>query len=230
MRFFLFPLLLLVTVCSGQETKEQDSKIGALSLVEPKSEPPSPEDTLMFKNSIILFRPDYTVIYEDSVNTFPDQVSLSAHLLKTSGLLKRRKFYVLFDSSTKPDKIILVLELLQRHRIGNFKLINYQEYFKPPQPITYQTPTETRTISKPYDSSYFSIKILDDSLELSLLNKKHTIKSFSEVDQYITINKSLINPSKIVLFANANASYEKFKPVIDILRKHEYYRFKMISF
>ncbi len=221
-------LLLFSFDCLGQ-AKEQPSKADKLNLADPKPGSPSPEDTLMFKNSLVLFRKGYTVIYNSTANTFTNLKALSSYLQKTSPLLKRRKVYILIDSNTKPDKIVSVLDLLQKHRIENYKLVNHQEYFKPPPSNEYQVPPKAITVTRPDDSSYFSIKIHKDSLELTLLDKKQIVGNSAEVDKFISANKMQIDPTRIVFFADANTLYEKFKPILDVLRKHGYYKFKIIE-
>jgi biopolymer transport protein ExbD len=229
MRITLFLFLLFSIGCFGQQTKEQSSKAGKLKLVEPKPGPPSPEDTLMFKNSIVLFRQHYTVIYDNTENTFTGLKALSSYLLKASPLLRQRKLYVLIGNNTKPEKIVSVLDLLQKHKVGNYKVVNAQEYFTPPTSNEYQAPAETISAPNAYDSSYFSIEISKDSFKLTLPGKDQTFNTSAEVDSFISANKMHIDPNKIVLFAAPHVPYEKFKPILDVLRKHEYYKFKLVS-
>jgi len=200
-----------------------------LKLFNPKSEPEFAEDRQMLKNCIVLFYPNYTVMHNETENTFIDLNDLSTHLHKNASLLTQRKFYVIIDSNTKFEKIVSVLNLLQKNKIDNYKVINYQEYFKPPEPVTYEAPTETVPVTKAFDSSYLSVIILEDSIELLLFDKKQIGKCHMEVDKFITDNKVLIDSNKIVIRADAKIPYKKLKLVLDVLKKHEYYKFKMIS-
>ncbi|HAD13893.1 MAG TPA: hypothetical protein DCF33_15815, partial [Saprospirales bacterium] len=130
---------------------------------------------------------------------------------------------------TKAEKTVSVLDLLQEQKIDNYRVINYKEYFQPPEPITIQTPRVTTITVPDIDSSFFTIEILNNGFLLTLLNKKQTVKDSNEVDRFITANKSLINANKIKIVSNANVPYEKFKPVLDVFSKNEYYKYKLVT-
>jgi biopolymer transport protein ExbD len=229
MRALFFFLILFSIGCSGQQTKEQSSKIDTLNLFDPKPEPNSGEDAFMFKNCIVLFYPGFTVIHEGTEYTIEDLIALSKHLRKNAALLRQRKFYVLIDSTTKFKKTLSVLDLLQEQKIGNYRVINYKKYFKPPEPITTQTPTVTTRTIPDNDSTFLSIEVLNSGFQLTLLNKEQMAKGSDEVDKFISANKSLIDTNKIKIVSKVNVPYEKFKAILDVLRKHEYYKYKLIT-
>ena len=157
----------------------------------------------MFKNSIVLFHPNFTIIQNATEHSFDDFKEVSDFLAKNATAIKQKKFYILIDSSTKFDKTVSVIDALKKNKIENYRVINYQEYFKPPEPLTIQTPTVTTTTRKLYDSTS-SITISGDRFKLKIQNEIADVKTDREVDKFIVTNKSLIDNDKIQIISNVN--------------------------
>jgi hypothetical protein len=81
---------------------------------------------------------------------------------------------------------------------------------------------------KDIDSSCFSIFIASDHYQARIQNKITKVKTKSELDEFIRTNKTLIDPKKVYVIGNADIKYERFKPVIELIKKYEFYGFKMI--
>lgn len=229
MRALLFALAVFLAGCSGNQAKEQSSKVDTLTLLDSKPEPNSGEDMFMFNNCIVLFYPSYTVIHEGAENTFTELDAFSRHLQKNAALYSQRKIYVLIDSTTEAKKTVSVLDVLREYKIDNYKVINYKEYFKPPEPVTIQTPSVTTRTAPENDSSLFTIMVLDDGFLLTLLDKERTVKSSEEVDGFIIANKSFIDGNKIRIVSNADVPYRKVKPILDVFGKHGYHKYKLVA-
>jgi biopolymer transport protein ExbD len=229
MKALFFSLILFSIGCSGQQTKEKSSKIDTLKLFDPKPEPNSGEDALMFKNCIVLFYPGFTIIHEGTEYTIEDFNALSGYLQKNAAILRQRKFYIIIDSSTRYEKTLSVLDLLQEHKIDNYRVINYKKYFKPPESIAIQAPTVMTQTVPDNDSTVLSVEVLNSGFHITLLNKEQKAKDGEEVDRFICANKLLIDSNKIKIVSDASVPYEKFKTIVDVLRKHGYYKYKLVT-
>jgi biopolymer transport protein ExbD len=229
MRYLLPFLILLTTGCSGQKTKEQQTQIDTLKLFDLKPEPPSAQDVQMFKNCMILFYPNYTVIHSGTEHTFDNLDSLTNFLTINADAIRQNKFYLISDSSTKYSKIVSAIDVLTNTAIDNYKVINYQEYFAPPQPVTIQTPVSTTSTYNENDSSYFVITILKNALEVKLFNQTTKLSTIRELDDFITKHKSGINSRKIMVISSSDLSYDKFKPIFEVLKKHDYYKYNLVK-
>jgi len=99
----------------------------------------------------------------------------------------------------------------------------------PSSPVEVVAPKSVVTRINENDSTFFSIKVLGNSFDVKLHDKTANCKNGKELDAFIEKNKSLIDPNKIKVIADRNTPYPKFKSVIDALKKHEYYKFSMIT-
>jgi biopolymer transport protein ExbD len=98
-----------------------------------------------------------------------------------------------------------------------------------PKPIVIQTPKSVVTkVDNEKDSTYLSITIFENRIETKVRDKHANLKNGKEVDDFIAKNKSLIDPNKIILSAPAKMPYEKFKSIIEVFKKYEYFKFQMI--
>lgn len=97
----------------------------------------------------------------------------------------------------------------------------------PPLPVV-ETPVSVKNPVK-YDSSYFIITVLVEGFKISLLDTTSIVSTAKEVDAFIVENKKRIDAKKILLMGNHDASYQQFQPIIEIFKKHEYLRFKMVT-
>jgi len=229
MRYLLPFLILFATGCSGQKTKEQQTHIDTLKLFDPKPEPPSAQDAQMFKNCMVLFYPNYTVIHSSTEYSFDNLDSLTNFLKTNAYAIRQNKFYLISDSSTKYSKIVSAIDVLRNTKIDNYKIINYQEYFATPEPVTIQTSISTTSTYNENDSTYFSITILKNALEVKLLNQVTELKNATELNNFITNHKSYISSKKILIISSSDLPYDKFKPVVEVLKRHEYYKYNLVT-
>jgi hypothetical protein len=77
------------------------------------------------------------------------------------------------------------------------------------------------------DSSFLSVTVLDSAIDLKVLDKAATVKDAAGVNDFITANKALIDEDKITLHAGSNIPFEKYKPVIEVMSKNGYSKFRM---
>lgn len=100
----------------------------------------------------------------------------------------------------------------------------------PPSQVEVVTPKSVVTrVADDNDSTIFSITILEKSFDVKVRDKAAILKNEKELNEFIELNKSLIDPARIKLISDRNAPYERFKSVIEVMKKHEYYKFSMIT-
>ena len=99
-----------------------------------------------------------------------------------------------------------------------------------PKPLVIQTPKSVVTkVDNEKDSTYLSITIFENRIETKVRDKHANLKNGKEVEGFIEVNRSLIDPNKIILSAPANMPYEKFKSIMEVFKKYEYFKFQMIT-
>jgi hypothetical protein len=79
------------------------------------------------------------------------------------------------------------------------------------------------------DTTFFAIHFLGNGYETILMGNKKNFVSDKELDDFITLNKPVINTKKIFIIKSPLVSFEKIKPVLEILRAHQYYEFKILA-
>ena len=183
----------------------------------------------MFKNSIALFRENYIIVNFGTENSFSELREVSAYLEKNADSIKQNKFYLIIDSSTKFEKTVAVIDALKKNRIDNYRVINYQEYFKAPEEVAVVTPTVTTTVVNQNDSTYLSISIFENRIETKIQDRSARLKNEKELDDFIGKNKSLIDPNKIKVISHRKAPAGKFKSIIEVFKKYGYLKFQMVS-
>ena len=102
-------------------------------------------------------------------------------------------------------------------------------YFKSPPPIIAETPKSVSTKSDLNDSTNFIITILDNSINVQLLKRNEALKNTDDLDKFIFTNIKRIDISKIYLKSNVSLSYDKFKGVKAVLKKYEFYKFRIVT-
>lgn len=228
-KYFLLSLIFFASSCSGQQNPNSQVQIDTAKLFDPKQEPVDYTSTEMFKNFVLLNQRPYAVSIQGKHFQVKSNDELFDTIQNEKAQVVKSKFYVIVDNSFAFKTIVDIIDKLKKLGIDNYKVINFDSYFKPAEPIEIEQPTIiTKTIDT-NDSTYFSLTILNDNFEAKLLNKKEILKNSSEVDKFIEDNKSLIDPNKILVVGNSKVSYEKMKPILEILKKYQYYKFQMVT-
>jgi len=228
-KYFLLSLILFATSCSGQQNSNNQVQIDTAKLFDPKQDPVEYSSTDMFKNFVLLNQQPFALTIQGKQFQINSDKELFNKIREDKAQVAKSKFYIIIDSSFAFSKIVDIIDNIKKSGVSNYKVINFDSYFKPSEPITIEQPTITTKTVDANDSSYFSITILNDSFETNFLTKKRVLKSSSEVDRFIQDNKTLINPNKILIIGNSKVSFEKMKPILEILKKYGYYKFQMVT-
>jgi biopolymer transport protein ExbD len=229
MRYLFIILSAVVCNVQGQFVKAK-AIIDTVRLFDPFPSNENTPDYGMFKNAIAIF---YANGYDVRCNSTPVKLKklseVSEYIAKKAATIKKKKFYILIDSNTRFEKTVSIIDILKKNRIDNYKVINHQQYFSSPETPEVLTPTVTSTPARGSDSTVFSITLLPDGIEVKVREKSAVLKDANELDEFIINNKSSIDTNKITIIGDRDLPYDKFKPVIEVFKKHGFYKFSMIT-
>jgi biopolymer transport protein ExbD len=231
MRYFLFFLILTVTGCSGQQTSDQQTTIDTAKLFNPNGHPDNSgaNDMNMFKRAVGVVQQGYAIKLNDKETDVETLNEVESFIVSNKEAVKKDLFYILMDSTTDFKRTLSVINILTKNQITNYKVINIQKYFTPAEPVTIQTPSTVISTHIENDSSYFAITILNNGIDVKLFGQETKLKNTIELDNFIANHKADISTKKISIISSSNLKYDKFKPVIEILKKHEYYKYNLVT-
>jgi biopolymer transport protein ExbD len=126
------------------------------------------------------------------------------------------------SDDNNPPKELIKATFDEKNKITGIQPVQRQE-------VNYQPPIVTTKIVPANDSTHFSITILDNSFDVKIRDKTVSLKSDKEVNDFIEMNKSLIDPNKISIFLKANIPFDRFKSILDVLKKHGYDKFQVLK-
>lgn len=227
MRFILFLLIVFATGCSEQNNNSNQSKIDTVKLFNPNNHPNNSgaQEVSMFRRSIILTLPDFYAKLNDNEYKFENPEKLSDFIKTNKAEIQKDLFYVLIDSTTSFTKIVSTIDTLTTHGITDYKVINIQTYFSPPEPVYIQTPPSVEAIYDERDSSYFSITILDKGFTVSLSGRQTELKTLNDLDAFFAAHKAEIK--KIIIITSRDTPDNKLEAAIEVLKKHKFNNFSL---
>jgi biopolymer transport protein ExbD len=229
MRYLLFLLALSVAGCLGKPTSDQQTKIDTAKLFNPNGHPDNAgaKDVNMFKRAITIVEDGYAIILNDKETDFKTLVEAETFITSNKEEIKTDLFYILMDSATDFKTTLSVINILTKNQITNYKVINYQKYFTPTGPLTVQTPISVATTYNENDSTYFSIEVLDKEINVKLHGQKSKLTTTTELDTFISTHKQDIR--KIIIIMSKELPANKFKSVIEVLKKNNYTTFSLVT-
>lgn len=229
MRYIFLFLTVLATDCSGQNTNDKITKLDTVKLFNPNNHPDhsGANEIDMFKRSIVLTQPDFYAILNDKEYKFENLIKLSDFVKTNKIVIQKDLFYVLTDSNTTFKKIISTINALTENQITEYKVINVQQYFTPPEPVNIHTPTSVVSKYDENDSTFFSITILDKGIDVKLFGRETKLKTTNDLDTFVTAHKQDIR--KIIIIITREVPDNKFKPVLEVLKKHDFYKYNLVT-
>ena len=222
-------LLFGLTSCKGQQAKTKETSTESLYFNEPKPEPIDKNLNLheVYKNCIAFKIDKNIVVLNKRQSILRKGKEFEYFISNHSFEFKKQKIYILYDSTIKYSEIVNLLDLFLTLKIKNFEIVDTDLYLKPEEPLVVDLP---KSVAKEihYDSTDFIITILDNSINIDLLKRTQQLKNPNELDIFIQKNSKSIDPLKIYLKSKASLPYDRFKDVKNILKRHEFYKFKII--
>lgn len=222
-------LVFLLTNCSGQAPVRENNKpfYDTVKLLLPK---PGPEDVATpadYKHSIDLTKDFYVVTVSGRTYKKTSEHELSSFIKANRERITKQRISIICDSTTPAEKIVTTLDLLTELQIKSYKIVFVNGKFLSEEPIIVQQPFEKRNIVD--DSTTLTILISKQGFETSLLNSKQKHQSISELETFMVSNKKNIDGDKIVVIGDGNLSYATVNPVFLLLKKYEYWHFKILT-
>ena len=122
-----------------------------------------------------------------------------------------------------------VIDLLQKLKVENYKVIDLEIYYKsPPKAGEVKISDANSNKIDTTDSANFIIEIFDNSIDVRFFNKTRKLKNPKKLDKFIHTNRKNIDTKKIFVKSFASLPYDKFKGVKIVLKKYEFYKFQII--
>jgi len=97
--------------------------------------------------------------------------------------------------------------------------------------VTYQS-TESQLSKKIYitDTTFFAVHVVvGNGYETILQGIEKSFTTDKGLDDFVTANKSVISIKKIFIISAPGTEFEKIKPVLDILRAHQFFEFQLVA-
>ena len=135
-------------------------------------------------------------------------------------IIRSKVFSIIIHEETPAKTIVDVLDLLAMNQIKRYKLLSADR--QPNMPIITSEAVET-------DSSYLNIAILEKGYKVEFLNQVTELADTTSLNRYLSDNRDRINPDKILLDIPAKLPNESFNTLLDVLRKQELFRFRMVT-
>lgn len=89
--------------------------------------------------------------------------------------------------------------------------------------------TPVQSVESKPDSTFLIIKIYENKYAVSLFGDSITTSNVNTLDNFISKNISKINNQKIFVVGQADVPYDQFRKLKNILKKHEYYKFRITT-
>ncbi len=100
---------------------------------------------------------------------------------------------------------------------------------KLPEAVIVKAPTSVSKKITPNDSTCLKIKIGTQSFNISLLNSSLSTNDINNIDKFISANENKIDKNKIVVIGQSAVTFHRFKALKEVLKKHELYRFTLVT-
>jgi|GEM_PF-3264306 len=182
---------------------------------------PDASETKVFNNCILL--PDkYTINTNGHHVRVEEWKEVDSVIQAYKKDISKRRFFVISDSRTSYGDIIRLLSILKDAHINNYRVMNLGTTFQQDVPVP------SAAVQVTYDASYFMIHLLHEgSYQVTFQNDTLTCNTIAQLDSCITSKQPSIDGNKLVLTGAEKTLYNAFKPVIDVLKKHDYWQFQV---
>ena len=221
----LFVLLVTANISSAQTGIYYDTLI----LVEPRY---TKQDSLFEANTkdYIDITTAKTRVFLNGTSYYPKNNNELDNLLNNKRKKKKKYGIRIFaNTGTEPKRLTDILLLLKKMNVQLYSIERPGNAEKKHSPIAVRQPVESQTTIVQNDSATLAIHVLADSLKVSFLNIRYNFKEPAQLDRFILQHTRSINPDKVIVSAPANLNFSKLSPVLELIKKHAYYRFKLVT-
>jgi len=82
-------------------------------------------------------------------------------------------------------------------------------------------------LQQPIDATALTFTLEKDSFTVRVGRWKLKTKEVLEMNRFVDLHIKEIDPNKIVIYGDGHAEYKTFQPVIEVLKKHDWIRFRL---
>lgn len=225
---FLIGLFLLIMNCAGQQITNQKKIIHESEQQELKTDlnDYSIPTEKMLNNCVFINQHPYRLIIQGNPFQINSEKELYGKIKSSKKQIAKSKFYIITDSSVDYNKIVDMLDYLGNQGFDKYQLVGS---FKTIEPVKLQESNLIDSQTDLNDSSYFTIDLLNEGYEVTLQKQKTICKTDKELDNYFTTNKSMIDKMKIAIIGDPNVRDDKFGPILEALKNHDYIKFQFVN-
>ena len=181
-----------------------------------ENDKPTAED---FRHSIELTR-SQAILTLNGKKQFLAYKSLPDIFKNRKTIIRSKVFSIIIHEETPAKTIVDVLDLLAMNQIKRYKLLSADR--QPNMPNITSEAVET-------DSSLLNITIFEKGYKVEFLNQVTELADTTSLNRYLSDNRDRINPDKVLLDIPAKLPNESFNTLLDVLRKQELFRFRMVT-
>jgi hypothetical protein len=82
-------------------------------------------------------------------------------------------------------------------------------------------------VPQPIDATALTFTLENDSFTVRIGRWRLRATSAASMNQFVDTHLREIDPDKITIYSDANAKYKTFQPVLEVLKKHDWLKFKL---
>jgi biopolymer transport protein ExbD len=230
--YFVVYFTIYLTSCKSQETHLKTAqKVDTLQLFNPKGINDGIEKIVKEKNCILLQPQFYQIYFNEREHKIFKKHKLDKFLRDSCKIIRQKKFFIIIDSSRKFEEIIDLVSSIKKAGIEDYQVFNIQKQItlSSPEPLVIEGPTSVSKKVDSNDPTYLKISLINETFKISFHNDSLNTNDILRIDKFISENKLEINPNKILLITDKNFKMDKFKELKEVLKKHEYFRFSIVT-
>ena len=224
-----FSLIICLYSCNGQNSEYKIGRVtDTAKLFNPFGINDGIEKIVSEKNAI-LFQPGYyQIALNEKQYNISDKNKLQKFISDSVSSLKRKKFFIIIDSSKSFNEIVEVIELIKKSKIENYQVFNLQSKNIIPKAIVVESP-QFSSVRIKHDSTYLDIFIKAKEYEIKMGKDSLITKNISEIDKFISSRRERIKEDKILIKSDSDVGIDKFRIFKNLLKKNNIYRFRIVS-
>ena len=85
------------------------------------------------------------------------------------------------------------------------------------------------TLQQPIDATTLVFRLEKDSITVEVGRWKLKSNNAAEMNRFVDMHRKEIDPNKTVVYGDGQAKYESFQSIIQVLKKHDWIKFKFVD-
>lgn len=227
MRLLLWTLVLLMVGCQGGTSKSVLGKADTLKLYDPQPDSNVVTAFELFKNCIAMRSTTVIMVANGIQRNIDAEAPLEKLIAVYADSLKRRKLYILCDSSIAFDKIARTIGYLKAKGIDNYKVVRMDTVLKPYEPIVIKPPILSSQPLPTNDSNFILVSILGKRIELKHAGVVKRVTNMDGLDALLRQYPKSSDSMAIIIQAAPSTSLNKVLSIMKLLKKRGFARISL---